>query len=152
FIPVLAHARGFKVDEVAVNHRARKHGVSKYGFNRFMRGFLDLITVTFLTGYGQRPQYMQGAIGVVPFGLCVLGLAYLAMSWTFMHVIPIFKSQPIGPRPLLTYSILSTLLGSQAMSLGLLAELIVHYTSRDTDMYAISDEIGSAKSPEAVTE
>ena len=145
FIPVLANARGFRVTEVAIKHRARKHGESKYGFRRFLRGFLDLITVTFLTGYGQRPQHMLGAAGLVAFGLGLLGQGYLAMAWVMMHIIPLFKDVPIGSRPLLHYSIALTLLGAQAMSLGLLAELIVHYTSRDSDTYTVSDEVGSTK-------
>ena len=143
FIPVLANARGFRVTEVPVNHRPRKHGESKYGFRRFLRGFLDLITVTFLTGYGQRPQHMLGAIGVVLFGIGFLQLVYLATAWIFMNIIPLFTPVPIGTRPLLFYSIVFTLLGSQAMSLGLLAELIVHYTSRDADTYRVADEVPS---------
>jgi glycosyltransferase involved in cell wall biosynthesis len=143
FIPVLANARGFRVTEVAVNHRVRKHGESKYGVRRFLRGFLDLITVTFLTGYGQRPQHMLGAAGLGAFALGFLGLGYLAVTWIFMNVIPLFTATPIGNRPLLAYSIALTLLGAQAMSLGLIAELIVHYTSRDSDTYSVSDEIGA---------
>jgi glycosyltransferase involved in cell wall biosynthesis len=143
FIPVLAHARGFRVTEVGVKHRARQFGESKYGVRRFLRGFLDLITVTFLTGYGQRPQHMLGAAGLALFGLGFLGLGYLALAWIMMHVIPLFKVEPIGPRPLLLYSVVLTLLGAQVMSLGLLAELIVHYTSRDSDTYSISDEARS---------
>jgi glycosyltransferase involved in cell wall biosynthesis len=141
FIPVLAHARGFRVTEVEVNHRARKHGHSKYGFRRFLRGFLDLITVAFLTGYGQRPQHMLGAAGLICFGLGLTGLTYLAMVWVLMNLIPIWTHAPIGSRPLLTYSIVFVLLGAQAMSLGLLAELIVHYTGRDSDTYSIAEVI-----------
>ena len=63
---LLIHA-GFRIAEVAVNHRARQFGHSKYGFRRFLRGFLDLITVTFLIGFGQRPQHMLGAVGLVSF-------------------------------------------------------------------------------------
>lgn len=143
FIPVLAYARGFRVTEVPVNHRPRKHGESKYGFKRFLRGFLDLITVTFLIGYGQRPQHMLGAVGVTLFGIGFLQLGYLATAWVFMNIIPLFTPTPIGTRPLLFYSIVFTLLGAQAMSLGLLAELIVHYTGRDADTYSVADELPS---------
>jgi glycosyltransferase involved in cell wall biosynthesis len=140
FIPVLANARGFKVTEIGINHRARQHGQSKYGFRRFLRGFLDLMTVAFLTGYGQRPQHMLGAIGLIGFGLGFAGLGYLALTWLLMNVIPVWSPEPIGNRPLLAYSIALTILGAQAISLGLLAELIVHYTSRSTDTYSISEE------------
>lgn len=146
FIPVLANARGFRVTEVAINHRPRQHGYSKYGFNRFLRGFLDLLTVTFLIGYGQRPQHMLGAAGLFAFGLGTLGLGYLAIVWLMMHVIPVWPPEPIGNRPFLAYSIALALLGAQAMSLGLLAELIVHYTSRDSDSYSVAEEVGNADS------
>lgn len=147
FIPVLANARGFRVTELSVNHRVRKHGESKYGFRRFLRGFLDLMTVAFLTSYGQRPQHMLGAAGLASFGFGILGLGYLAVTWIFMNIIPLFKAQPIGDRPLLAYSIALTLLGAQAISLGLLAELIVHYTSRESDTFSIAEELGSPTTP-----
>ncbi|MEI8019846.1 MAG: glycosyltransferase family 2 protein [Schlesneria sp.] len=140
FIPVLAHARGFQVTEIGINHRARQHGQSKYGVHRFLRGFLDLMTVAFLTGYGQRPQHMLGAIGLISFGLGISGLGYLALIWLLMNIFLIWPPEPIGSRPLLAYSIALTILGAQAISLGLLAELIVHYTSRPSDTYSVSEE------------
>jgi len=139
FIPVLAHARGFRVTELPVNHRPRQHGTSKYGFRRFQRGFLDLLTVAFLTGYGQRPQHVLGAVGLTFFGLGMLGLGYLGVLWLLMNVFHAFPADPIGPRPLLLYSIVATVLGAQALSLGLLAELIVHYVGRDTDAYSVAE-------------
>ena len=148
FIPVLAYARGFRVAEVGIKHRARQFGESKYGIRRFLRGFLDLITVTFLTGYGQRPQHLLGAAGLASFGLGLFGLSYLALAWILMHIIPLFTPEPIGARPLLAYSIALTLLGAQGMSLGLLAELIVHYTSRDSDTYSVS-ELTESKTDES---
>jgi glycosyltransferase involved in cell wall biosynthesis len=140
FIPVLANSRGFRVTEIGINHRSRQYGESKYGFRRFLRGFLDLMTVAFLTGYGQRPQHMLGAVGLFGFGLGCLGLTFLAVTWLLMHVIPLWNPEPIGSRPLLAYSIALTLLGAQAVSLGLLAELIVYYTGRDSQTYSVSEE------------
>ncbi|MBI3839546.1 MAG: glycosyltransferase family 2 protein, partial [Planctomycetia bacterium] len=67
FVPVLAAARGFTIGELAIEHRPRKFGHSKYGMGRFIKGFLDLLTVKFLTGFGQRPQHLLGAIGLVSF-------------------------------------------------------------------------------------
>jgi glycosyltransferase involved in cell wall biosynthesis len=139
FIPVLAHARGFRVTEVAVHHRPRQFGHSKYGFRRFTRGFLDLLTVAFLISYRQRPQHMLGAIGLAFFGTGCLGLTYLAFVWIMMNVFGLVTPAPIGGRPLLAYSIAATLLGGQAISLGLLAELVVHYASRDSDTYSIAE-------------
>lgn len=139
FIPVLAHARGFRVTEIAVNHRPRQHGSSKYGVKRFLRGFLDLLTVTFLMSYGQRPQHMLGAVGLAFFGAGMLGLGYLAMIWVLMNVVGLLEPAPIGNRPLLAYSLGAALLGFQAISLGLLAELVVHYTSHDRDAFSVAE-------------
>lgn len=139
FIPVLAHARGFQVTELPVNHRSRQFGQSKYGFRRFARGFLDLLTVSFLMGYRQRPQHMLGGIGLSFFGVGVLGLSYLALLWVLMNVLHVWEPVPIGSRPLLAYSLASTLLGGQILSLGLLAELIVHYNSGDRDAFSIAE-------------
>ena len=139
FIPVLAHARGFKVTEISVHHRERQFGKSKYGARRFLRGFLDLLTVKFLTGFGQRPQHMLGAIGLVFFVLGSVGLGLLSVIWILTNVFAM-GFDPIGSRPLLAYSVAATLLGAQAVSLGLLAELIVAYTGRESDTYSIKEQ------------
>ena len=81
FVPVLAHARGFRVGEVVIEHRPRKFGRSKYGFARFVKGFLDLLTVKFLTGFGQRPQHFLGAAGLLFTTLGMVGMVYLAIYW-----------------------------------------------------------------------
>ncbi len=141
FIPVLAHARGFKVTEISVHHRERQFGKSKYGARRFLRGFLDLLTVKFLTGFGQRPQHMLGAIGLVFFVLGSVGLGLLSAIWILTNVFAM-GFDPIGSRPLLAYSVAATLLGAQAVSLGLLAELIVAYTGRESDTYSIKEQTG----------
>ena len=149
FIPVLAHARGFRVTELPVHHRERQFGHSKYGVRRFLSGFLDLLTVKFLTGFGQRPQHMLGAISLLFLGLGFLGLGYLALLWMLMHVPPVFGRfswiavEPIGPRPLLLYSLAAALLGGQSLSLGLLAELIVSNTVREQATFSVSERIGT---------
>ncbi|QDT99626.1 glycosyltransferase family 2 protein [Gimesia aquarii] len=142
FIPVLADSRGFKVTEISVHHRERQHGHSKYGVRRFLRGFLDLLTVRFLTGYGQRPQHMLGAVGLICLLLGGLGLGYLALIWILTNLFGLGLG-PIGNRPLLAYSIAATILGGQAISLGLLAELIVAYTGRHQDSYSIAERTES---------
>ena len=144
FVPVLAHAKGFRVVELGVNHRPRQHGHSKYGFRRFARGFLDLLTVTFLTDYGQRPHHMLGWVGLVCLGFGFAGLGYLAVIWLLMNVFSVWPPTPIGNRPLLAYSIASTLLGAQAIAVGLIAELIVHYNHRDSDSYSVAEETPSS--------
>jgi glycosyltransferase involved in cell wall biosynthesis len=148
FIAVLAHARGFRVAEIAVHHRERQFGSSKYGVRRFLRGFLDLLTVKFLTGFGQRPQHMLGAIGLMFLGAGFLGLGYLAVLWLLMNLPPLWGGSPfiavspIGPRPMLAYSVAATLLGGQSLSLGLLAELIVSNTVREQSTFSIAERAG----------
>ncbi|MHC4876647.1 MAG: glycosyltransferase family 2 protein [Planctomycetota bacterium] len=138
FIPVLAHSRGFKVTELPVHHRERQFGHSKYGIRRFLRGFLDLLTVKFLTGFGTRPQHLMGGIGVCLFGLGSLGLTILTVIWLLTHLAGLGFG-PIGSRPLLHYSVAALLLGGQIISLGLVAELLVAYTGRDADSFSIAE-------------
>lgn len=148
FIAVLAHARGFKVTEIPVNHRPRQHGHSKYGVRRFLRGFLDLLTVKFLTGFGQRPQHMLGAGGLFFLVLGFLGLGYLGVIWLLTNVAGL-DFGPIGARPLLAYSVAFTLLGAQAVTLGLLAELFVSRTGHESDTYSVAERTGGPREREA---
>jgi glycosyltransferase involved in cell wall biosynthesis len=138
FIPVLADARGFRVTEVPVNHRPRRFGRSKYGVRRFARGFLDLLTVKFLTGFGERPQHILGGFGLLFFAIGFCGLLFLGGVWCGTHI---FGADfgPIGTRPMLAYSIAATLLGAQALSLGLLAELLVAYTGKEAETFSVKE-------------
>lgn len=145
FIPVLAHARGFHVTELAVNHRPRQYGASKYGMRRFLRGFLDLLTIAFLTGFSHRPQHLLGTCGLISFGLGAAGLIYLAAMWVLMHVFQAMPAEPIGDRPLLIYSAALLLLGAQALSLGLLAELIVSLAGREGEAFSVRERTGKSE-------
>ncbi|MBK5222931.1 MAG: glycosyltransferase family 2 protein [Acidimicrobiia bacterium] len=118
YIPVLAVWGGFRTLEVDVEHHARRHGSSKFGRARFWRGFLDLITVKFLTTYTARPFHLFGAIGVV---IGAIGAAIV--GW--MLVLRI-DGQTIGDRPALMAGVLLVVVAVQMISLGLMAELIVH--------------------------
>src|SRR5215204_3591178 len=99
FVPVLAAARGWKVSEIVVNHRARKFGSSKYGVRRFVKGFLDLLTVYFLTGFDQRPQHLLGTLGIVSFFVGFLGLTYLAIYWLVDKLVPAWQLEDLHNRP-----------------------------------------------------
>ncbi|MGL4465577.1 MAG: glycosyltransferase family 2 protein, partial [Planctomycetia bacterium] len=137
FIPVLAHSRGFKVGEIVVNHRARRHGVSKYGWERFIKGFIDLATVYFLTAYRNRPQHLLGSAGLLCVAVGMTGMAYLSQLWIRNQFGADFG--PIGDRPLLIFSATAVVLGAQLSTIGLLAELI---TARDHDAgrgYSVAD-------------
>jgi glycosyltransferase involved in cell wall biosynthesis len=139
FIPVLAAARGFRVGEIEINHRPRRFGRSKYGVRRFVKGFLDLLTVKFLTGFGQRPQHLLGSLGLASFLLGVLGLVYLGVTWIIRLWYP-EEYPPLHQRPLLIYALAALLLGAQMMSIGFLAELITAYHGRDQDNYSIAEQ------------
>lgn len=142
FVPVLAAARGFSVGEVVVRHRSRKFGRSKYGARRVVKGFLDLLTVKFLTGFNQRPQHMLGTFGLISFLLGGLGMLYLAGYWIAAQLNPDWNLMPLHERPAVLYSLGALLLGGQFMSIGFLAELITAYQLRDADTYSIAERAG----------
>jgi glycosyltransferase involved in cell wall biosynthesis len=145
FIPVLAAARGFRVGEIEINHRPRRFGRSKYGVRRFIKGFLDLMTVKFLTGFGQRPQHALGTIGLLSFLAGALGMIYLGITW----VVRLWDKtlEPLHNRPLLIYAVAALLLGAQMMSIGLIAEMITAFQGRDEENYSIAEQTGPAPPP-----
>jgi glycosyltransferase involved in cell wall biosynthesis len=123
FIPVLAHERGYRVSELAVNHRPREHGRSRYGIERYLRGFFDLITVTFMGRYRHRPLHLFGGLGLALGGIGFLICVYLTILW--------FAGNAIGHRPLLTLGVLLVVVGMQFLSLGLIGEMITtHHEER----------------------
>ena len=143
FVPVLAAARGWQVGEIVVHHRARQHGQSKYGFSRFVKGFLDLLTVVFLTGYSNRPQHLLGTFGLLAFLFGGLGMAYLAVYWAIRIASPELQQSwpPVHERPLLIYSVGAFILGAQWLSIGFLAELITANSSERKSWVSIRAEL-----------
>jgi len=140
FIPVLLAAQGYRVGEVPVNHRPRRHGRSKYGVRRFYRGFLDLMTVKFLTSYSRRPQHLLGSIGLVGFLFGFGSLAYLAATWILRRM-GVEGFLPLHERALLYFAIAALLFGSQLMSMGFLAELITAQQVKESSNYHIAEEV-----------
>jgi glycosyltransferase involved in cell wall biosynthesis len=123
FVPVLAHAEGYRVAELPVNHRPRRHGRSHYGVERYLRGFLDLLTVSFMGRYRHRPLHLFGGLGLL---LGLGGLAILA----YMTALKV-AGEAIGHRPLLTLGVLLVVVGMQFFSLGLISELLTsHHMER----------------------
>lgn len=116
FIPVLAAYRGFRVAEIPVNHRARQHGRSRYGPERYLRGFFDLLSVTFMGRYRHRPLHLFGGVGLLMGAVGTIILVYLT-------VLKIW-GQAIGHRPLLALGGLLVVVGIQLVSLGLLSEMV----------------------------
>lgn len=136
FIPVLAHAEGFRVVEVPVEHAARAHGKSKYGSTRMVKGFLDLLSVFILTRYLRRPGHFFGGLGLLS-GIGGTGiLAYLSAMKLFWGM------GGIGTRPLFFLGILLVLLGVQLFSIGILGELVIKTTSRPMHSAMIRQRIG----------
>lgn len=126
FLAAIAHAEGHAVREHSVNHRPRVHGRSKFGLERYARGGLDLLTVVTLTRYSRRPAHLFGGIGIL-FGVSGFGvLAFLTGVW-------LFTDQAIGNRPLLLFGVLLVVLSVQLVSLGVLAELLVHREAERED-------------------
>lgn len=117
FMPVLAAQQGWRVTEVGVNHRARSHGRSRFGPERYLRGFLDLLTVVFMGRYQYRPLHLFGGVGI---GMVAVGLV-LAVYLTVLKV----AGERIGNRPLLFLALLLIVVGVQLLTFGLLAQMVV---------------------------
>jgi glycosyltransferase involved in cell wall biosynthesis len=117
FIPVLAHYRGYRIAELPVHHRPRAYGRSRYGVERYLRGFLDLLTVSFIGRYRQRPLHLFGGLGLLLSFLGLATLAYLTIVKAMGHA--------IGQRPLLLLGVLLVVVGLQFFSLGLISEMIL---------------------------
>jgi glycosyltransferase involved in cell wall biosynthesis len=149
FIPVLAAAKGYRVGEIVIHHRPRRFGSSKYGVKRFVKGFLDLLTVRFLTRYRQRPQHFLGGVGLLFLLLGSFGLTYQ----TLCAMVPWINetwSMPLANFPWLPLSLTAVILGVQILSFGFLAELVTANTTRDADAYSVAEVIGNRKeSPQA---
>jgi glycosyltransferase involved in cell wall biosynthesis len=126
FIPVLAHHRGYRIAELPVNHRPREHGRSRYGLERYLRGFLDLLTVSFLGRYRHRPLHLFGGLGLT---LALAGVGILV----YLTVVKLI-GHAIGQRPLLILGVLLVVVGLQVFSLGLITELITsHHEERASE-------------------
>lgn len=131
YVPALADAKGFKVGEIPVHHRMREYGKSKYGIERYLRGFLDLLTVKVITKFNRSPLYLFGGIGsIFTFFGTILGL--------YLSIMKYAMGMPLYNRPALFLSILLILVGIQFFSIGLLGELIVNQTRKHTKNSVIS--------------
>jgi glycosyltransferase involved in cell wall biosynthesis len=135
YIPVLAHNAGFSVTEIPVTHSPRKFGVSKYGWERYFKGFFDLLTVLFITRFLQRPLHFFGLGGVV------MGAAGGAILF-FLSIRKIFWGIDIEARPLFFLGILCVLFSGQLLSLGILGELINRLAFKPDESAKVSQQIG----------
>ena len=134
FLPAIASEQGVTIAEVAVNHRERRHGRSKYGIGRTIRVILDLLTVKFLLSYSTRPVQIFGLVG---FGMGLPGAAILA----WLAYVRLTGQEAIGNRPLLLFGMILVFAGVQLVTLGLLAELIsrTYHESQNKPVYVIRE-------------
>lgn len=126
YVPVLAHALGYRIAELPVRHHARRFGKSKYGVARYLRGFLDLLTVVMITRFAYRPGHLFGGIG----SLFLLGGG---ASLTYLTGLKLFTGASIGGRPLLLFGVMVVIIGIQLILFGMLAELIISRTQRPVE-------------------
>jgi glycosyltransferase involved in cell wall biosynthesis len=135
YIPVIAKWAGFtRIGEKTVQHQARKYGSSKFGIERFVNGFLDLLTIFFVGKFGKRPMHFFGTFGIISFMIGLLILIYLSIEKIW------FSQIGIATRPLFFLGMLTVIVGTQLFLTGFLAELMVR-NNPDRDYYQIEKEI-----------
>lgn len=135
YIPVLAKNAGFnRITEKVVQHQARKYGVTKFGMSRFINGFLDLITISFLSHFGKRPMHFFGALGVLMFFIGFLFSAYLGIDKLFINP----NGRLIADRPQFYLALTTMLIGTQFFIAGFLGEIILK-TKNNEERYKISE-------------
>jgi glycosyltransferase involved in cell wall biosynthesis len=143
YIPVLADSIGYRVGEIPVKHHARKFGVSKYGFKRYTRGFIDLLTTLMITRFDRRPGHLFGGVGLL---LSVVGVAFL----TYLSIIKIAFGASIGERPLLMLGVLLVIVGGQLLLFGMMSELIINRTEPPTQRGIVAEMVGRTGAAERV--
>ena len=141
YIPVLAKNAGFRhITEKVVQHQARKYGVTKFGMSRFINGFLDLITISFLSHFGKRPMHFFGALGVLMFFIGFLFSAYLGIDKLFINP----NGRLIADRPQFYLALTTMLIGTQFFIAGFLGEIILK-TKNNEERYKISELVNGKK-------
>ena len=145
FVPVLAAANGWRIGEIPVVHHAREFGKSKYGVSRLAKGFLDLLTIFFLTTFGKRPFHFVGAIGLLFFVTGGFGMAYLAVMWKLSRMVESIEVIHLHSSALFYYCITAVLLGAQMFLAGLIAELVVSLSDQSKHPYSILEVAGHSR-------
>jgi glycosyltransferase involved in cell wall biosynthesis len=134
YLPVLAHWRGYRVGEIVVRHRERKYGSSKYGVERIVRGFLDLLTIVLITRYTRSPLHFFGKIGVALNAVGIgVGLYLLGLKLQYGDI--------RGRTPLLLFGVLSMMVGVQFISIGLLGEMIARIQQSNEADYSVRERL-----------
>ncbi len=140
YIPVLAKNAGFhKIGEKIVQHQARKYGETKFGMERFINGFLDLITIWFLSKFGKRPMHLFGALGSMMFIIGFLLAGYIGFSKLY-HMYNDMPYRLVTTNPWFYIALTTMILGTQLFLAGFLGEIILR-TKNKEERYKISKEI-----------
>lgn len=140
YIPILAKNAGFKrIGEKVVQHQARKYGVSKFGMERMVKGYLDLITVTFMSRFGRSPMYFFGGLGTLMFLLGGFTTCWVIGSKIYKQIMDL-PLRPVTDQPLFYLAILTIVLGVQLFLAGFLGELI-NRNSSDRNKYLIDKKL-----------
>jgi glycosyltransferase involved in cell wall biosynthesis len=140
FIPVLAKNAGFlNIGEKVVQHQARKYGVSKFGWNRFINGFLDLLTITFISKFGKRPMHLFGLMGTLMFAVGFLSALYLGIDKLY-HVYNHLPARQLADRPSFFIALTCMVLGTVLFLAGFIGELILR-NSPDRNNYLLEKKI-----------
>lgn len=139
YIPVLAKNAGFnKIGEKVVIHQARKYGESKFGMSRFINGFLDLITIWFLSRYGKRPMHLFGAFGALMFVLGFISTGII-IAVKLIKLYTGFHTILVTSNPLFYIALTSMIIGTQLFLAGFLGEIILR-TKSNEERYKIAEE------------
>jgi len=137
YIPVLAKNEGFsKIDEKIVTHQARKYGKTKFGMSRFINGFLDLISIWFLTKFGKRPMHLFGLLGSLMFFIGLCFALYLGIDKLFINP----TGRLLTDRPQFYISLVTMIIGTQLFLAGFIGELILR-SKHDEERYKISEKV-----------
>jgi glycosyltransferase involved in cell wall biosynthesis len=141
YIPVLAKNSGFnKIGEKVVIHQARKYGESKFGMSRFVNGFLDLITIWFLSKFGKRPMHLFGALGTIMFFIGFLSAGYIGMMKLFKLLYLHQETILVTNNPWFYIALTTMIIGTQFFLAGFLGEIILR-TKNNEERYKIADTI-----------
>ena len=137
YIPILAKNEGFtKIGEKIVNHKPRKHGKTKFGPSRFLHGFLDLLTVWFISRFARRPMHLFGSLGLIMFLTVLIFAIYLGIDKLFLNPF----GRLITERPEFFISLVTMIIGSQFFSMGFIGELMLKNAHRKPQ-YQVSKKI-----------
>ncbi|AUC80999.1 glycosyltransferase family 2 protein [Lacinutrix sp. Bg11-31] len=137
YIPVLAKNAGFtKIGEQVVQHQARKYGETKFGMERFINGFLDLITIWFISRFGKRPMHLFGALGVIMFAIGFVFSVYLGIDKLFFHK----TGRLITERPQFYIALVTMIIGTQFFIAGFLGEIILR-SKQNKKRYLVKEEL-----------